>query len=327
MSKKMDRGREWFRLFSVKGLGPKRLHWIHAILASSGADVAEILRADWSDFQRLLPEFNRAMFDAIQELDVDQVQREYDRLIDEGVTVIHLGHEDYPETLRQRLEDSAPPLLFCKGNTRLLQSPGIAIVGSRNASEKGLALASHFAGELARRGKNVISGYARGVDTAAHLGALKEDGTTSIVLSSGILDFSPRTGFEDVDWKQSVLGISQFHPGERWSARNAMIRNKLVCGLAQAVLVIEAAKEKDERGKMSGTFDAGKTALQMGIPLFVLSPQSLGCSPEGNQQLIDKGGIEVNEQSAVATILGQLPEPARFSNGEKGTRQRSLFPE
>ena len=84
-----------------------------------------------------------------------------------------------------------------------------------------------------------------------------------------------------------------------------MTRNKLVCALSQAVIVIEAGEERDAQGKMSGTFDAGKTALQMGIPLFVVDPRILASQPAGNRQLIEKGGIAIRED-AITAILEQL---------------------
>jgi len=306
MSRAIDNGRQWYRLFCVKGLGPKRLHMIYRVLGDSRVTVNELLQTDWPSFQRLLPKLGKPLFEAIQESNSIRMNPDYERLIDKDIKIIHLGHEHYPDILVQRMQYNAPPLLFCKGCLGLLKSDGLAIVGSRDASPKGLALASQFAAELALQGKNVISGYAKGVDTKAHLGALEEDGTTTIVLSSGILGFSRKQVFKDVRWEGNVLVVSQFHPSEKWSGRNAMIRNKLVCALSQAVIVIEAGDEVNDRGQMSGTFDAGKTALQMGIPLFVVDPCVLEAQPRGNGRLIEMGGIEINPRDGITTVLDRL---------------------
>ena len=306
MNRAIDNGRQWYRLFCVKGLGPKRLHLIYRVLKDSRVAVDELFRIDWPHFQQLLPKLGKPLFEAIQGSYSARMNPDYEQLIDKGIKIIHLGHEYYPDILVQRMQYNAPPLLFCKGHLGLLKSAGIAIVGSRDASPKGLALASQFAAELALQGKNVISGYAKGVDTKAHLGALEEDGTTTIILSSGILGFSRKQVFKDVRWERNVLAISQFHPSEKWSARNAMIRNKLVCALSQAVIVVEAGDEVDDRGKMSGTFDAGKTALQMGVPLFVVDPCILEAQPKGNRKLIERGGIKINSRDGITTMLEHL---------------------
>ena len=251
---------------------------------------------------------------------------EYQRLKDNGVEIISLDHEIYPKNVLKLMEDGAPPLLFCKGQLSLLKSEGIAIVGSRNASGEGVKMVKQFAAELAMQGENVISGYAKGIDTNAHLGALEEDGTTTIVLSFGILEFSKKRIFEDLRWKGNTLIISQFHPVEKWNARNAMIRNKLICALSKAVIVIESGEEKGKDGSMSGTFDAGKTALGMKIPLFVVSPSSFKNPPLGNKELIKCGGIEIESKDGIATLLKYVEmESTKGAEPVATEKQMSFF--
>jgi DNA processing protein len=303
MSRVADQSLSWYRLFCVKGLGPKRLHLIHKALAEYGISADDLLLLDRDRFQRLLPGLGGSVFEAIHNLNYEQVTEDYHRLTEKGIKVIHLGHEDYPELIVERMHDSAPPVLFTRGYVRLLRSEGVAIVGSRHASAEGLALAARVAEELAAQGLNVVSGYAKGIDTEAHLGALRRDGTTTIVLSSGILEFSRKRTDAELDWERSALVVSQFHLAERWSARNAMTRNKLVCALSQAVVVIGAGEERDAEGRMSGTFDAGKTALPMKVPLFVVDPGTFTTPPAGNAKLIERGGVSVTPANAVAEIV------------------------
>lgn len=310
--KVINNSEQWYSLFCVKGLGAKRLHSIYSVLTELQIGVDRLFQMEWPEFQRLFPKLGKPLFESIHKSNADKSKVDWQRLIDMGVKVVHLGHEYYPNILLQRLQDDAPPVLFCKGYLGLLKSDGVAIVGSRNAAATGLALASQFAAELALEGKNVISGYAKGVDTMAHLGSLEKDGTTTVVLSSGILDFSRKREFENVRWEGNVLAVSQFHPSERWSGRNAMTRNKLICALSKAVIIIEAGEEKDNNGKMSGTFNSGKTALQMGVPLFVVSPRVFNNKPRGNSVLIEKGGIEVDAENAASSILkyiGKITSP------------------
>jgi DNA processing protein len=213
----------------------------------------------------------------------------YQKLIEEGIQVIFYDHEKYPSQLLELIKDH-PPILFCKGNIDLLNSPSVAIVGSRNASTKGLELAREIAQKLAKKGINVISGYAKGIDTQAHIGALESNGTTTIVLSMGILNFSESKISEFFN-KDKILIVSQFNPQVPWSAQNAMTRNELVCALSKAVIVIESGPEKEEKnGKIhySGTYDAAKKAIKMEIPLFVIDPSLFETPPVGNITLLKK---------------------------------------
>src|SRR5690606_8279040 len=97
---------------------------------------------------------------------------------------------------------------------------------------------------------------------------------------------------KDLNWEKNSLFVTQFEPYEKFSGQNAMTRNKLVCAMSKAIVVIRSGPEKDSDGKMSGTFDAGKSAMKMNIPVFVLNPQILRPIPQGNIDLIKIGGIE-----------------------------------
>jgi DNA processing protein len=295
----------WYRLFLAKGIGPKTMHHIQGVLSEEGISAERLCSMEFEEFQTVLPGVNRRIFEALHEPETD-MDRELQMLLDNGIEPIHLGHESYPPSVLERLRGNAPPLLFCRGNPGLLEAEGVAVVGSRNASARALDLARALAKELAQSGKNVISGYAKGIDTQAHLGALQQDGTTTMVLSMGIRDFSKKKEFEGLRWTNNVLLVSQFHPSERWRARNAMIRNKLLCALAKAVVVVESGTEKDKDGKTSGTFNTGRTALEMGVPLFAVDPAILGKPNLGNQELIHLGAIKLTIEKGMDEAVNQV---------------------
>jgi DNA processing protein len=215
----------------------------------------------------------------------EEVRAEHEQLKAQGVEFIYPRHPDFPPHLLE-----IAPMLFIKGQRKLLTSDGVAIVGSRNVSETGIRVARGLAAELANAGLNVVSGYAKGVDSEAHLGALATEGTTTIVLPYGIKELRQKSVFSEFDWQRDVLAVSQFDPGVKWLARNAMARNKLVCALSKAAVVIESGPERDSQGKMSGTFNTAQTALSMNLPLFVLDPKGFDNPPKGNAGLIDLGG-------------------------------------
>lgn len=319
----------WFRLFLVKGLGSKKLHRIYKAATDSGVSMEQLCLLESEKLQTLLPRLGRVAFDLMKA--EDGVEQDFQMLLEKGVKPVHVGHESYPQTLLRRLDDNAPPLLFCCGNLGLLDTEGVAIVGSRHASVKALDIAYRLAKHLAQSGKNVISGYAAGVDTQAHLGALHQDGTTTIVLSMGILGFSKRREFEDTGWENDFLVISQFHPSERWRARNAMIRNRLLCALSRAVVVVESGPEKDDSGKMSGSFAAGKAAMEMGIPLFVVDPAALSKPSLGNAELIRLGATELTVENDLDHAVNQVLIATRGSRRDPpaqpgGAEQMLLFP-
>jgi DNA processing protein len=316
----------WYRLFRVEGLGAVRLQRIHAAFRRAQREIEEIFRMRSSSLRQLLPDTSPAVIEAIRESDPDQAEGELADWSEQGIQVIHLEHAGYPALLRQRLGRQAPALLFCKGYLRLLQADGIAVVGARKASPQGLGWAGQFAGALALAGWNVISGFARGIDLAAHQGALRQDGTTSIVLSMGLLDFGRQVGREEFDWERNGLAVSQFHPGAKWQVGNAMARNRTIVGLARAVIVVESGPEKSENGKGSGTFATAQTALRLRVPLFVVDPQAFEQPPRGNAALLEDGGRLLDPADGIDPVLRSLqPQPAAPS--DEPSRDASLFDE
>ncbi|GIV57809.1 MAG: hypothetical protein KatS3mg042_0722 [Rhodothermaceae bacterium] len=297
----------WFRLFRTKGIGPKRLVAIQRELERQRLDPEDV-PLKRSLLEKQYPDLAKIIVDNIRAEDQEAIRREYELLKKENVSVIYPRHRHYPPTL---IQDAArfgvSPVLLGKGQTQLLRELGVAIVGSRKVSERGVEAARQLAKQLAQKGFNVVSGYARGVDTGAHLGALEAKGTTTMVLSYGILKFKLKGDLGSLDdIYRSAVAISQFSPHELWRARNAMARNKLVCALSSAVVVIESGPEKDDKGKMSGTFAAAKEALKMGRRLFVVDPKYLDDPSAGNADLIRRGGISIDPDSGANEIAERL---------------------
>ena len=302
----------WFRLFKTRGIGPKLLGSVADILETENLN-PEMLPLSQSDLSAKFPKLAKILNGKIRAEDREKVSAEYEQLKRQRINIIYPGHPDFPPHL---LEIS--PILFVKGQQKRLMSDGIAIVGARNVSGTGIRIARKLAGELAGEGINVVSGYAKGVDSAAHLGALAADGTTTIVLPYGIKQLHQKSEFRKFNWEQDVLAVSQFHPAVKWLARNAMARNKLVGALSKAVVVIESGPERDAKGKMSGTFDAAKTALDMNLPLFVLNPSCLDTPPKGNAALIALGGYSLDAVNGAKQIIEHISvkteEPAPIAN-------------
>ena len=316
---RIERDYFWFRLFKTRGIGRKSLLSIAKILETQDLH-PETLPRSQSVLSRQFPELAK-LLGKIRAEDRDEVYAEYKQLEKDGVDIIYPKHPDFPPYL---LEVS--PILFIKGPRKLLTSEGVAIVGARNVSNKGIDIARHLAAELARVGKNVVSGYAKGLDSEAHLGALYAEGTTTLVLPYGIRELRQKSEFQKFDWQRDILAISQFAPDVKWLAHNAMARNKLICALSKAVIVVESGLERDARGKMSGTFDTAKTALNTKLPLFVIDPRYFNSQPKGNAKLIELGGLRLDPANGVEEIVKHISGEKKDSDAKISTGERPVSP-
>lgn len=263
-------------LLALPGIGPAKIHKALARARMRGLSVGEILDHQ----EELLP------------LSADQLRKVEDArararhlsaaMAERGASFLPITDDHYPGVLRRRLGDSAPPVLTMIGNERLLDEPAVGFCGSRAASEKGLGVTGDTATQLAEAGLGVVSGYATGVDLAAHKAALRAGGSTTLVLAEGFLHFSVKREIRELWDLRRVAVVSEFLPDSVWSVHNAMRRNRTICGLSRALVLIEAR----EKG---GSFEAGKTALALGMPLFAAVYEGMPESAAGNRDLLKTG--------------------------------------
>ena len=222
---------------------------------------------------------------------------------------IHSHSARYPSALRDLFGHFAAPDVWAMGNLDLLKRAAVGFCGSRKVSDAGMLVAEDCAQQLAKVGVVVVSGYAKGVDTVAHLAALKSGGATIIVLPEGIEHFRIRRELSAFwDW-QRVLVISQFDPNAVWRADRAMERNKLIVTLSDSTIVIEA-------GSTGGTLNAGMTALRFNKPLFVANYSAVDITAPGNAILMKSGGSPINrsKKSGRAELGPMLAEMGLYSS-------------
>jgi len=311
-----NREYNWLKILNTSGFGQKSIYYVYTCLNKAGLTINDIFELNNNQLQELLPEigkgkFSRASVSSLSFADDERLFNQYEKLKSEKVHIIGLDDERYPKSVINNLQDNSPAVLFCKGYLPLLNTKGISIVGARDVTEFAVLLTKRIASRLAENGYNVTSGYAKGVDTSAHFGALEAGGTTTMILSYGVNHISIKKNLKDFDWEKNTLFVTQFLPFEKFSGQNAMTRNKLVCAMSQAVIVICSGPEKDADGKMSGTFDAGKSALKMDVPVFVLSPDILKPIPQGNIDLIKLGGIPLSNGNELIDYLDKLNKPTQ----------------
>jgi len=228
-----------------------------------------------------------------------EAEREIARVEKFGAKYLVLGRGLYPRLLAE-LED-APPLLIAKGNLNLLDRMGVAIVGARNASAAACRFARGLAHDLGNHGLVVVSGLARGIDSAAHDGAL-ESGTIGII-AGGIDNFyPPENEHRQKALYERGLVIAEMPPGTEPRARHFPYRNRIIAGMSAATVVVEAAPRSGSLITARLAAEAGREV--MAVPGSPLDPRAQGCN-----QLIRDGATLV--QSAADVVEEIRPMETR----------------
>jgi predicted Rossmann fold nucleotide-binding protein DprA/Smf involved in DNA uptake len=218
-----------------------------------------------------------------------------ENLHNNGIEVVPVISQDYSKTLKENLKKSAPVVLYIKGNKQIMQENTIAIVGSRDASDKSLAFTDNIAKRASKEYRVVVSGFAKGVDKQALDSAIACKGQSIIVLPQGILTFE--TGFKTY-YKQiidgDVLVLSIFHPNATWGKELAMARNPIIYGLAKEIYVAESKPSTNRQGKETkgGTYAGVMDGLKKGRKIFVRKTDH--SEKNDNNYLIQNGAVAVD---------------------------------
>ncbi|OUS11706.1 DNA protecting protein DprA [Gammaproteobacteria bacterium 53_120_T64] len=221
-----------------------------------------------------------------------------DTCIQDDIKIVLISCPDYPPLLREI--DTAPALLFVKGDSQTLNLPQIAIVGSRQHSTNGQQNAQAFARHLANSGFAITSGMALGIDGAAHQGAM-EGGKTIAVLGTGVDVVYPRrhtTLYNQIIASGGAI-VSEFPPGTPPRAGNFPQRNRIISGLSLGVLVVEAALR-------SGSLITARLAMEQGREVFALPGSIHNPGAKGCHQLIRQGAALVETSDDIINELGGL---------------------
>lgn len=213
-------------------------------------------------------------------------------LLEQGYQIIPITSQDYSPTLKKNLGKTyAPPVIYTKGNLKIMKEKSIAIVGSRIANDISLEFTDNVAKKASKDYKVVVSGFAKGVDKQALDSAIKYKGQSIIVLPQGITTF--QSGFKKY-YKQiiegDVLVLSSFHPKAPWSVQLAMARNPIIYGLASEIYVAESS---DKGGTWSGVMDGLRK--ERSIYIRKSNPNE----KNANNLLILKGGKAVDLEGKI----------------------------
>lgn len=213
-----------------------------------------------------------------------------------GARFVGIGEADYPPLLK--MIDHPPPLLAMKGQGAVFGLPAVAVVGARNASLAGIKMARTLAEELGREGYAVISGLARGIDTAAHKGSLAT-GTVGVMAGGLDVPYPPENVGLIHDICERGAVISEMPFGWQPRAQDFPRRNRLVAGAALGLVVVEAAKR-------SGSLISARLAGEMGRLVFAVPGSPLDPRAGGTNSLLKDGAILVTEAEDVLGALTPL---------------------
>ena len=251
------------------------------------------------------PKLSQAIAAARKSVDAEE---EIAHCAQHGVDILTRASPAYPAPLAT-IPDP-PAVLFVQGRIEPTDSLGIAIVGSRHGTHYGVSQAEKLAGALARAGLTIISGLARGIDAAAHRGALTAGGRTLAVLGSGVLNIYPP---EHQELARQVRAhgavISESHPRAAPISGAFPQRNRILSGLAMGVVVVEASSR-------SGALITARHAMEQGREVFAVPGRVDNRNSQGCHRLIRDGAKLVESADDILEELGPMVSPAPAQDGQ-----------
>jgi DNA processing protein len=277
---------DWLQLARCGGVGPRTFFKLLRRFGSAARAFAELPRlaaesGNPERWRRCPREVAEAELEAIAAL---------------GAHLLAHGEAAYPLRLAEIADP--PPLLTVRGEPGLLAGAAVAVVGARNASASGRVLARNLAAELAGGGVTIVSGLARGIDTAAHDGALAAGGTTVAVLACGVdVAYPPDNAGLLARIVEAGAVVSERPLGAEPQARHFPKRNRLIAGLSLGVVVVEAAPQ-------SGSLITARLAAEQGREVMAVPGSPLDPRHRGTNQLLREGAALVESAEDVRATLG-----------------------
>ena len=303
---------DWLQLARSDGVGPKTFYRLLHRFGSARRAFEELPRISAETDGRERRRYRR-----------DQAEAELDGIAALGAHLLAHGEPGYPRLLGE-IHDP-PPLLTVRGRPEILREHTVAIVGARNASANGRLLANMLAKDLAASGLVVVSGLARGIDTAAHKGAIDGDGATVAVIASGVDIAYPADNADLMDRiAQTGAVVSERPLGCAPQARHFPRRNRLISGLCTGVTVVEAAPK-------SGSLITARMATEQNRDVMAVPGSPLDPRHRGTNQLLREGAILVETADDIRETMGanaplkhRSHQKAGKAEFPKGTTERDV---
>jgi DNA processing protein len=306
-------GTYWLALALTPGLGPTRIRK----LTEHFGTAERIFNASLTELEATGMQVVSAQSIATGK-SLELAQQECAKVVEAGARIISLSDPEYPARLKEIYDP--PVILFVKGSVEVLVKPGIAMVGTRHPTPYGSGMAERLSTDLATRGLVIISGLARGIDTASHRGAVAAKGKTVAVLGTGIDVMYPKENTRLTEQIVALGGalISEFPVGTFPAPQNFPIRNRIISGMSSGVLVVEAAE-------YSGTRITSRLALEQNRDVYAVPGNVTNKNSWGPNTLIKQGAklvatwedvweeLPADIQAALSSMQIESPEPETAS--------------
>ncbi|MGA2422500.1 MAG: DNA-processing protein DprA [Terriglobales bacterium] len=306
-------GTYWLGLALTQGLGPSR---IKKLIEHFGT-AESVFHASLTELEAMGMRAVSAQSIATGK-SLELAQQECTKTAEAGAKLIALSDPEYPPRLKEIYDP--PVVLFVKGCVEVLAQPGIAMVGTRHPTPYGSGMAERLSTDLAARGLVIISGLARGIDTASHRGAVAAKGKTVAVLGTGIDVMYPKENTRLTEQIVALGGalVTEFPVGTPPTPQNFPIRNRIISGMAAGVLVVEAAE-------YSGTRITSRLALEQNRDVYAVPGNVTNKNSWGPNTLIKQGAklvatwedvweeLPTEVQAALSSLQNESPEPETAS--------------
>ncbi len=306
-------GMYWLALALTQGLGPSR---VKKLIEHYGT-AERVFRASLTELEATGMRAVSAQSIATGK-SLELAQQECAKASETGAQIISLSDPEYPSRLKEIYDP--PVILFVKGSVEILSQAGIAMVGTRHPTPYGSGMAERLSTDLAARGLVIISGLARGIDTASHRGAVSVKGKTVAVLGTGIDVMYPKENTRLAEQIVALGGalISEFPIGTHPAPQNFPIRNRIISGMSAGVLVVEAAE-------YSGTRITSRCALEQNRDVYAVPGNVTNKNSWGPNTLIKQGAklvatwedvweeLPTDVQNALSSMRNESPEPETAS--------------
>lgn len=303
----------WLALALTQGLGPTR---IKKLIEHYGT-AERVFQASLTELEAMGMRAVSAQSIATGK-SLELAQQECVKAVEARAKIISLSDPEYPSRLKEIYDP--PVILFVKGSVEVLSQPGIAMVGTRHPTPYGSGMAERLSTDLAARGLVIISGLARGVDTASHRGAVAAKGKTVAVLGTGIDVMYPRENSRLAEQIVALGGalITEFPVGTSPTPQNFPIRNRIISGMSAGVLVVEAAE-------YSGTRITSRCALEQNRDVYAVPGNVTNKNSWGPNTLIKQGAklvatwedvweeLPTDVQVALSAVQNESPVPETAS--------------
>src|SRR5271154_2722075 len=303
----------WLALSLTQGLGPTR---IKKLIEHYGS-AERVFQASLTELEATgMPAVSAQSIATGKSLEL--ALQECGKAAEAHARIISLSDPEYPSRLKEIYDP--PVVLFVKGSVEVLAQPGIAMVGTRHPTPYGSGMAERLSTDLAARGLVIISGLARGIDTASHRGAVAAKGKTIAVLGTGIDVMYPKENTRLTEQIVALGGalISEFPVGTFPAPQNFPIRNRIISGMSAGVLVVEAAE-------YSGTRITSRLALEQNRDVYAVPGNVTNKNSWGPNTLIKQGAklvatwedvweeLPADVQAALSSRQNESPEPETAS--------------